>query len=51
MGHHLNKPALQWVQAALDKNPLLGEERYKIHPDIAVLDLGAGKQDKIHIGG
>jgi hypothetical protein len=46
---HLNDAALGWVQAALDKNPLLGEERYRIHPDLALLDLGDGKLYKILI--
>jgi hypothetical protein len=47
---HINEAALDWVQAALDKNPLLGEERYRIHPDLALLDLGDGKLEKIYIG-
>ena len=46
---HVNEAVLEWVQAALDKNPLLGEERYRIHPDIALLDLGDGKLEKINI--
>jgi hypothetical protein len=46
---HLNEAALDWVQATLDKNPLLGEDRYRIHPDVALLHLGDGKLDKIHI--
>jgi PAS domain S-box-containing protein len=45
----LNKAALLRVQAAFDKNPLLGEERSRIHPDLALLDLGAGKLDKMLI--
>ena len=46
---HLNEAALDRVKAALDKNPLLGKERYKIHPDLALLDLGDGKLEKILI--
>ena len=46
---HINEAAVDWVQAELDKNPLLGEERYRIHPDLALLDLGDGKLEKINI--
>jgi PAS domain S-box-containing protein len=44
---HLGGVSLLFVQSMLDKNPLLGEDRYKIHPDLAELNLGPGKLERI----
>ena len=49
IANQANAAALVMIQMVLDENPLLGEEKYKIHPDLAVVDLGNGKQHKIHI--
>jgi hypothetical protein len=43
----MGEVSLLFVQSMLDKNPLLGEDRYKIHPDLAQLNLGPGKTERI----
>jgi PAS domain S-box-containing protein len=44
---HMGEVSLLFVQSMLDKNPLLGEDRYNIHPDLAELNLGPGKRERI----
>jgi PAS domain S-box-containing protein len=47
IGDHIGEVSLVLVQSILDKNPLLGEGRYRIHPDLAELNLGDGQIDRI----
>lgn len=45
----LNQAAFDWLQIGLGNNPLVEDERDKIHPDLAVIDLGHGRLHKIYI--
>jgi PAS domain S-box-containing protein len=44
-----SEAGLAWVHLMMDGNPLLGEEADKIHPDVALLELGNGKLEKMLI--